>query len=110
LSRLSSLEHHAKLEYIRSVLPVLNAMRRRTGTPHRIVVDEGHYFLHDAIGRGLLDLDFNVNTVVTYWPSQFPAELRGADGLLEKGNSPASCWAVVTYWRGRRDSNPRPPA
>ena len=53
---LSSLEHHAKFEYIRSVLPALNVMRRRTGTPHRIVVDEGHYFLSDAIDRGLLDL------------------------------------------------------
>jgi len=41
---LSSLEHQAKFEYIRSVLPALNVMRRRTGTPHRIVIDEGHYF------------------------------------------------------------------
>ena len=30
---LSCLEHHAKLQYIRAVLPALNVMRRRTGTP-----------------------------------------------------------------------------
>ena len=79
---LSSLEHQAKFEYIRSVLPALNVMRRRTGTPHRIVVDEGHYFLSDAIDRGLLDLDFNGYTVVTYWPSQLPTELVAATEVI----------------------------
>jgi hydroxymethylpyrimidine pyrophosphatase-like HAD family hydrolase len=79
---LSSLEHQAKFEYIRSVLPALNVMRRRTGTPHRIVVDEGHYFLSDAIDRRLLDLDFNGYTVVTYWPSQLPAELVAATEVI----------------------------
>ncbi len=79
---LSCLEHQAKFEYIRSVLPALNVMRRRTGTPHRIVVDEGHYFLHDAIDRGLLDLDFNGYTVVTYWPSQLPTALVAASEVI----------------------------
>jgi hypothetical protein len=79
---LSSLEHQAKFEYIRSVLPAVNVMRRRTGTPHRIVVDEGHYFLSDAIDRRLLDLDFNGYTVVTYWPSQLPAELVAATEVI----------------------------
>jgi hydroxymethylpyrimidine pyrophosphatase-like HAD family hydrolase len=78
---LSGLEHDAKLEYIRSVLPVLSVMRRRTGTPHRILIDEGHYFLHDA-ARGLLDLDFNGYTVVTYWPSQLPTELVAATEVI----------------------------
>ena len=79
---LSSMEHDAKCEYIRSVLPVLNVMRRRTGTPHRIVLDEGHYYLHDAVDRGLLDLDFNGYTVVTYWPSQLPPELVAATEVI----------------------------
>ncbi len=79
---LSCIEHDAKREYIRSVLPVLNVMRRRTGTPHRIVVDEGHYFLKDAIERGLLDLDYNGYTVVTYWPSQLPAALVAASEVI----------------------------
>jgi hypothetical protein len=79
---LSSLEHHAKLEYIRSVLPALNVMRRRTGTPHRIVVDEGHYFLSDALDRRLLDLEFNGYTVVTYWPSQLPTEFVAATEVI----------------------------
>jgi hypothetical protein len=79
---LSCMEHHAKFEYIRSVLPALNTMRRRTGTPHRIVVDEGHYFLHDAVKDHLLDLDFNGYTVVTYWPSQLPKELVAATEVI----------------------------
>ena len=79
---LSSLEHHAKFEYIRAVLPALNVIRRRTGTPHRIVIDEGHYFLSDAVDGRLLDLDFNGYTVVTYWPSQLPTELVAATEVI----------------------------
>jgi hydroxymethylpyrimidine pyrophosphatase-like HAD family hydrolase len=79
---LSSVEHRAKLEYIRSVLPALNVMRRRMGTPHRIIVDEGHYFLRDAVKDHLLDLDFNGYTVVTYWPSQLPRELVAATEVI----------------------------
>ncbi len=79
---LSCLEHTAKVEYIRSVLPTLNVIRRRTGTPHRIVVDEGHYFLRDALVPGLLDLDLNGYTVVTYWPSQLPQELVEATEVI----------------------------
>jgi hydroxymethylpyrimidine pyrophosphatase-like HAD family hydrolase len=79
---LSLMEHEAKFEYIRSVLPALNTMRRRTGTPHRIVVDEGHYFLRDAVEDHLLDLDFNGYTVVTYWPSQLPTELVAATEVI----------------------------
>jgi len=79
---LSCVEHTAKLEYIRAVLPALNVMRRRTGTPHRIIVDEGHYFLRDALKDGLLDLEFNGYTVVTYWPSQLPRELVAATEVI----------------------------
>ncbi len=79
---LSCIEHRAKLEYIRSTLPALNVMRRRIGTPHRIVVDEGHYFLRDAVKHRLLDLDFNGYIVVTYWPSQLPQTLVAATEVI----------------------------
>jgi hydroxymethylpyrimidine pyrophosphatase-like HAD family hydrolase len=79
---LSSLEHDAKFEYIRSVLPALNVMRQRTGLPHRIILDEGHYFLHDAVDRQLLDLDFNGYTIVTYWPSRLPKELLASTEVI----------------------------
>jgi hypothetical protein len=79
---LSCIEHQAKFEYIRSILPALNVMRRRMGTPHRIVVDEGHYFLRDAVNQRLLDLEFNGYIVVTYWPSQLPRALVDATEVI----------------------------
>jgi hypothetical protein len=57
-------------------------MRRRLGTPHRIVIDEGHYFLRDAVKAQLLDLDLHGYTVVTYLPSQLPKELVAATEVI----------------------------
>jgi hypothetical protein len=71
-----------KIEYIRSILPLLNDARRRTGLPHRIVVDEAHYFLHDATARHLLDLEANGYTFVTYSASRLPPDLLGATEVM----------------------------
>jgi hypothetical protein len=79
---LAALGHEAKYAYIRDMLPALNVMRRRRGLPHRIILDEAHYFLHDALATELLDLDFNGYTVVTYWPSQLPTELVAATEVI----------------------------
>jgi len=79
---LSRLPQDEKIECIRAALPALNEMRRRTGLPHRIVVDEAHYFLHDAGARHLLDLDLNGYTVVTYCASRLPPELLAATEVM----------------------------
>lgn len=79
---LSHQPHDRKIEYIRSVLPALNVLRRRSGLPHRIVVDEAHYFLHDADARHLLDLELNGYTVVTYCASRLPKELLAATEVI----------------------------
>jgi hydroxymethylpyrimidine pyrophosphatase-like HAD family hydrolase len=71
-----------KIEYIRAILPALNEIRRRTGLPHRIVLDEAHYFLHDAGAARLLDLERNGYTVVTYWASRLPPELLAATEVM----------------------------
>lgn len=63
---LSHAPHDEKVDYIRTVLPALAALRRRTGCPHRIVVDEAHYFLSDPDALELLDLELNGYTLVTY--------------------------------------------
>jgi hypothetical protein len=52
--------------YVVRVLAMLAELRRRTGLPHRIVVDEAHYFLHDGDPTGTLDLDLGGYTLVTY--------------------------------------------
>jgi hypothetical protein len=79
---LSHLEHDQKIEYSRAVLPALSTMRRRTGLPHRILVDEAHYFLHDAVAGHLLDLDTNGYTIVTYCASRLPPELLAAAEVM----------------------------
>ena len=79
---LSHQPHDEKMKYIRSVLPALNVMRRRTGLPHRIVVDEAHYFLHESEAHHLLDFERNGYTVVTYCASQLPKELLAASDVV----------------------------
>ena len=79
---LSRLPQDEKIAYIRAALPAINHMRRRTGLPHRIVVDEAHYFLHDAAGEQLLDLDRNGYTVVTYCATRLPPKLLAATEVM----------------------------
>jgi len=79
---LSHVPQDEKIDYIRSVLPALNVMRRRTGLPHRILVDEAHYFLHDAAAHHLLDLERNGYMVVTYCASRLPPELMAASEVM----------------------------
>jgi hydroxymethylpyrimidine pyrophosphatase-like HAD family hydrolase len=79
---LSHIARDEKIDYIRSILPAINVMRRRTGLPHRILLDEAHYFLHDAGARHLLDLETNGYTVVTYCASRLPQELLAATEVM----------------------------
>ena len=79
---LSRLDQDAKLAYIRSALAALNQLRRRTGLPHRIVIDEAHYFLHDSDSDALLDLERNGYTVVTYCASRLPQALLDSTEVI----------------------------
>jgi len=79
---LSHLPQDQKIEYARAVLPSINEIRRRTGLPHRIVIDEAHYFLHGEGAEHLLDFDLNGYTVVTYWASRLPQALLAATEVM----------------------------
>jgi hydroxymethylpyrimidine pyrophosphatase-like HAD family hydrolase len=79
---LSRLPQDEKIAYIRAALPAVNQMRRRTGLPHRILLDEAHYFLHDAEAQHLLDLDRNGYTVVTFCASKLPPKLLAATEVM----------------------------
>jgi hypothetical protein len=79
---LSHQRHEAKVQYVRALLPALSAMRRRTGLPHRVVLDEAHYFVHDPTVPPLLDLTFNGYTMVTYCASRLPKELLAATEVV----------------------------
>ena len=80
---LSRIPHAEKFDYIRAVLPSLASVRRRTGLPHRIVVDEAHYFLHGSDAAGLLDLDQAGYTLISYRLSRLdPSVLRASDFVI----------------------------
>ena len=79
------LSHRAqdeKIEYVRAVLPVLNEIRHRTGFPHRILVDEAHYFLHEGDAQHLLDLEPDGYIVVTYRASRLPQRFVAATEVM----------------------------
>ena len=75
---LSHVQYTEKVAYLRKLLPMLASLRRSTGLPHRIVLDEAHYFLNESNVRELLDLDLGAYTLVTYRPSELHAEVRRA--------------------------------
>jgi len=63
---LSAMPRDDRLEYVPSLLKVLASARRRRGFPHRIVVDEAHYFLDRPEAVELLDLELASYTLTTY--------------------------------------------
>jgi hypothetical protein len=80
---LSHAPHHEKLNYIRSVLQGAATLRRCTGLPHRIVIDEAHYYLSGPDSKDLIDLDLNSYTLVTYRASDLhPDVLANAEAIL----------------------------
>jgi hydroxymethylpyrimidine pyrophosphatase-like HAD family hydrolase len=75
---LSHTSYRDKVDYLNALLPMLTSLRRTTGLPHRIVVDEAHYFLHEPNVRDLVDFDLGAYTFVTYHLSDLHSEVRKA--------------------------------
>ncbi len=88
LSVVIDLSHESygqKVKYLGALLPMLASLRRTTGLPHRIVVDEAHYFLQEPNIKELLDFELGAYTIVTYRPSDLHPDLRkGIEGILAK--------------------------
>ncbi len=63
---LSKLSHQDKQEYLRELLPLLAALRRQTGLPHKILIDEAHYYLSEPEGAHLVDAELAGYILVTY--------------------------------------------
>ena len=63
---LSRMRHRDKLQYLETVMDLLLRLRRQTGLPHRIVVDEAHYLLSGKAFRSLSPADLNGQTLITY--------------------------------------------
>jgi hypothetical protein len=57
---------------------MLASLRRRTGLPHQIVLDEAHYFLQETDIKKLLDMELGAYVIVTYRPSDLHPDVRSA--------------------------------
>ena len=79
---LSHVAQPEKVKYLYTLLPMLAAIRRSRGLPHRIVVDEAHYFLHEPKVRELLDFTLGAYTLVTYRLSDLHPDVRNAVEVL----------------------------
>ena len=72
---LSQSTHEEKVNYLRTLLPMVVGLRRNTGQPHWIVVDEAHYFLHEPDFRQRVDIELAGYMLVTYRVSNLPPDL-----------------------------------
>lgn len=79
---LSKLPFEQKREYVPQLLSMLNTVRRQTGLPHRIVLDEAHYFLDETNIDQLIDTELAGYTLVTYRLSQLPSRVIDADDVV----------------------------
>ena len=73
---LSKISHHAKTEYVKTLLPLLIALRRRTGLPHKILLDEAHYYLGGSDSDRLIDPELAGYILVTYRISGLASPIR----------------------------------
>jgi hydroxymethylpyrimidine pyrophosphatase-like HAD family hydrolase len=80
---LSLLASEAKLAAARSLLREVDILRRAFGVPHRVVLDEAHYFLHDRNAAALLDPMLGECYLVTYRTSDLaPGVLDACDVIV----------------------------
>jgi hydroxymethylpyrimidine pyrophosphatase-like HAD family hydrolase len=63
---------------VRQLLEMLNRLRRATGLPHRVVVDEAHYFLSRLDAAELFDRELGGYLLVTYRISDLSPEILSA--------------------------------
>jgi hypothetical protein len=73
---LCKLPHAEKVVYVQTLLPILIKLRRQTGLPHKILLDEAHYFLQDIAHTELIDPELAGYIVVTYRISALDPALR----------------------------------
>jgi hydroxymethylpyrimidine pyrophosphatase-like HAD family hydrolase len=78
---LARLDAREKRQYLQTALPLLAAERRRTGFPHKIVVDEAHQFLAGPETAALVDAELGGYVWVTYRVSQLDRAVCAEDAV-----------------------------
>jgi hydroxymethylpyrimidine pyrophosphatase-like HAD family hydrolase len=99
---LSMISHSKKNEYLRMLLTRLVALRRQTGLPHGILLDEAHYFLGGPEGARLLDPELAGYILVTYRVSGLDASLRSASDavvIVTRETDPSETEALLALCR-----------
>ena len=79
---LSKISHHEKREYLNTLLPLLVTLRRRTGLPHKILLDEAHYFLAGQESSQCIDPELAGYILVTYRVSVLEPSIRTASDTV----------------------------
>ena len=104
---LSHVPYQEKVAYLNTLLPMLASLRRATGLPHRIVIDEAHYFLHEPNVRELLDLELGAYTLVTYRLSDLhPDLLQAIDGIIVKRTTDSKEVRTLLAMMGQTTAEP----
>jgi hydroxymethylpyrimidine pyrophosphatase-like HAD family hydrolase len=75
---LSKISHREKRDYLNKLLPLLATLRRRTGLPHKILLDEAHYFLAGKESSQCIDPELAGYILVTYRVSGLELSIRTA--------------------------------
>jgi hydroxymethylpyrimidine pyrophosphatase-like HAD family hydrolase len=100
---LSRLEPRERREYALRALRTATELRRECGLPHRIVVDEAHYFLQGAEEAHALDLELAGYTLITYRASGLHEDVLAAcECVVVTGETdPAEARLLHERFRGR---------
>lgn len=79
---LSHVGYTQKLDCMSAILPALARLRQSRGLPHRIVVDEAHYFLRALDPEVARDLAHGGYTLVTYRPADLDDAVMRQVGVI----------------------------
>ena len=102
---LSAMPPDDRLEYVPSLLKVVASARRRRGFPHRIVVDEAHYFLERPEAIELLDLELASYVLTTYQIARLDPHILDATEaiIVTRESDPTEVRALMALAGGRED-------
>lgn len=105
---LSRAAQPAKDAYLRDLLPELTRFRRSSGLPHRIVIDEAHYFLNRPDARDFVDFELGGYALVSYRVSDLhPDVLATMEGIIVTHTSDPRELAVIARIAGGQDGELR---
>jgi len=102
---LSKMSPVKRLDYIPALLKMLGALRRQTGLPHRICVDEAHHFLYGPEALQVLDLDMASYTFVTFQACRLdPSVVNASEAIIiTRKSDPAEASHLHSLLGGQGD-------